>query len=236
MRPNDFIFLEIEGDDFVAQSYAFLLAGFETSATTMSFALYELSLQPDMQQKLRTEITTVLEKYDQQVTYEALQEMPYLEKVIFGECHGSLHYICRNAYKRSRTALVRSCLLLSALVCSCTALVCFTETLRKYPVVPYLDRKCVFDYELPVSSDNVTATLPGGTGVYIPVYAIHHDPQYYPEPETFDPERFTEENMKNRHQFSYLPFGGGPRVCLGELYQSKQTYVLLRLGLTRRGI
>lgn len=85
MRAHGFIFLEIDGDDFVAQSYAFFLAGFETSATTMSFALYELSLQPAIQQKLRTEITTVLGKHDQQLTYVAMQEMSYLEKVIFGE-------------------------------------------------------------------------------------------------------------------------------------------------------
>jgi cytochrome P450 len=85
MRPHGFIFLEIDGDDFVAQSYAFLLAGFETSATTMAFALYELSLQPAIQQRLRAEVVTVLQKHDQQLTYEAVQEMSYLEKVIFGE-------------------------------------------------------------------------------------------------------------------------------------------------------
>jgi cytochrome P450 family 6 len=96
------------------------------------------------------------------------------------------------------------------------ALVCITETLRKYPIVPYLDRMCISDYELPVSSDENKVTIPGQTGIYIPVYAIHHDPQYYPEPEKFDPERFTEENINKRPQFTYLSFGEGPRVCLGE--------------------
>jgi cytochrome P450 family 6 len=114
------------------------------------------------------------------------------------------------------------------------AVVCITETLRKYPIVPYLDRKCISDYELPISSDNGKVTLPGGVGVYIPVYAIHHDPQYYPEPETFDPERFTEEGVKSRPQFTYLPFGEGPRVCLGEFYQSKHGYVLLHVNFLRR--
>jgi cytochrome P450 family 6 len=195
-----FIFLEIDGDDLVAQSYAFLLAGFETSATTMAFALYELALHTAIQQRLRTEITAVLEEHNQQVTYEAIQEMPYLEKVIFGECHGHCRSL-QDCVQQSQTF---------------TAFVCVTETLRKYPIVPFLDRKCNFDYELPVSSDNVKVTLPAGTGAYAPIYAIHHDPQYYPDPETFDPERFTEENIKKRHQFCYLPFGEGPRICLGE--------------------
>jgi cytochrome P450 len=114
-----------------------------------------------------------------------------------------------------------------------TAIFCITETLRKYPIVPYLDRMCISDHELPVSSDGTKVTIPGQTGVYIPVYAIHHDPQYYPEPETFDPERFTEENINNRPQFTYLPFGEGPRVCLGEFHQSKQRYVLFHLTLSR---
>jgi hypothetical protein len=105
IRAHDFIFLEIDGDDFVAQSYAFLLAGFETSATTMAFTLYEMALQPAIQQRLRTEIVTVLEKHNQQVTYEAIQEMPYLEKVILGECPGCFHYNERVAYSRARPSL-----------------------------------------------------------------------------------------------------------------------------------
>ncbi|KDQ71467.1 hypothetical protein L798_00001, partial [Zootermopsis nevadensis] len=64
--------LEFDGDDFVAQCYAFLLAGFETSATTLAFALYELSLQPDIQHTLREEITQTLKEHDQQVTYEGI--------------------------------------------------------------------------------------------------------------------------------------------------------------------
>jgi cytochrome P450 family 6 len=59
-------------------------------------------------------------------------------------------------------------------------------------------------------------TLRKGTPVYLPVMGIHHDPQYYPEPERFDPERFTEENKKSRPHFTYLPFGEGPRNCIGE--------------------
>jgi len=69
----------------VAQAFVFLAAGFETTATTMSFALYELALQPDIQDRLRTEITQVLSKYEGQLTYDGIQEMAYLDMVVSGE-------------------------------------------------------------------------------------------------------------------------------------------------------
>lgn len=51
----------------------------------------------------------------------------------------------------------------------------------------------------------------------IPVYAIHNDPEYWPEPEKFIPERFTEDEKHNRPQYAYLPFGAGPRLCIGRV-------------------
>lgn len=90
-----------------------------------------------------------------------------------------------------------------------------TETLRKYPILPFLDRKCVCDYKLPDPSGKGTVVLPAGTGVYIPIIAIHNDPEYFSEPEKFDPERFTEETKKSRPNYTYFPFGEGPRICIG---------------------
>jgi cytochrome P450 family 6 len=59
--------------------------------------------------------------------------------------------------------------------------------------------------------------LETGTVVVIPVEAVHNDPKYYPEPERFDPERFSEEEKQKRHHYVYLPFGEGPRICIGKL-------------------
>lgn len=50
----------------------------------------------------------------------------------------------------------------------------------------------------------------------IPVYQIHHDEEYYPNPEEFNPDRFNEENKPN--QYAFLPFGEGPRMCIGNLF------------------
>jgi cytochrome P450 family 6 len=75
---------------------------------------------------------------------------------------------------------------------------------------------CCSDYELPAHIGTGTITLPAGTGVYIPVLALHHDPTYFPEPQKFDPDRFTEENKQSRPNYTYLPFGEGPRMCIGK--------------------
>jgi cytochrome P450 family 6 len=92
----------------------------------------------------------------------------------------------------------------------------FTETLRKYPILSFLKRNCCSDYELPAPTGTGTITLPAGTGVYIPVLALHYDLTYFPEPHKFDPERFTEENKHSRPNYTYLPFGEGPRMCIGK--------------------
>jgi cytochrome P450 len=78
-------FSEIDGDLFVAQAFVFLIAGYETSASTLSFALYELALNPEIQQSLRAEILQVLSEHDGKLTYDSMQGMSYLDRVVSGE-------------------------------------------------------------------------------------------------------------------------------------------------------
>lgn len=85
------------------------------------------------------------------------------------------------------------------------------ETLRIYPAIPSLNRQCTKDYHIP----DTDVVIEKGTKVLISILGLHHDPEYFPEPEKFDPDRFSDENKHNIRPFTYLPFGDGPRNCIG---------------------
>ena len=87
-----------------------------------------------------------------------------------------------------------------------------TETLRKYPPVPFLTRECMQTTKL----RDTDLVLEKGLQIMLPIRALHHDPNYYPNPDKFDPERFSEEEKSKRPHFTFLPFGEGPRLCIGE--------------------
>ncbi|KAK4876465.1 hypothetical protein RN001_012887 [Aquatica leii] len=158
-RPNDIL----EQDKLAAMFMQFLIAGNHTSGNTLAFAVFELSRHQDIQTRLRHEIKDLLKKHGS-ITFDALQEMTYLDMVV-------------------------------------------KETLRKYPILPFLDRRCVKSFKVP----DYDLVIEKGRGVYISLLGLHYDPQYFPNPEKFDPERFA-ENIDISSVF--LPFGGGLRKCI----------------------
>ncbi|ENN80592.1 hypothetical protein YQE_02987, partial [Dendroctonus ponderosae] len=160
--------------EFAAQMHLFFEAGYETSAGTQTFALYELAAYSDIQNRLRNEINTVLSRFNGVLDYDAITEVNYLDQVV-------------------------------------------KETLRKYPVLPILPRVCESDYPIPDSK----LTIEKGTLIMATNMGIHYDPEYYPDPMRFDPERFTSENMAKRPFCSFVPFGEGPRSCVGKNQELK---------------
>jgi len=172
--------------EVAAQSFIFLLAGFETSSTTMSYCLYELARNPVYQRKVQDEIKDVLEKHDGRITYESVSEMQFLEN-------------------------------------------CIDETLRLYPPLLILNRECTKDWEIP----DTGVVIKKGVQVVIPAYALQRDEKYYPNPNEFIPERFNAENSlgKTFVDRPYMPFGEGPRLCIGLRLGKMQSKVGLLLML-----
>lgn len=84
------------------------------------------------------------------------------------------------------------------------------EALRKYPPLPFLDREAMADYKVP----NSNLIIKKGTPIIIPMIGLHYDPEYFPEPEKFDPERFA-DNRSQIKSCTYIPFGDGPHTCVG---------------------
>ncbi|XP_066461089.1 cytochrome P450 3A9-like [Eleutherodactylus coqui] len=151
--------------EIMAQSVIFLLAGFETTSSTLTYVFYNLATHPDVQKKLQEEVDSYLSD-KASPTYDILMQMEYLDMVI-------------------------------------------QETLRMYPPAGRLKR---------VSKQTVEingVTIPKGMVCVIPAYVLHHDPEFWPEPEEFHPERFSKENRANHTPYTFLPFGDGPRNCIG---------------------
>ena len=84
------------------------------------------------------------------------------------------------------------------------------ETLRLFPAAIFLERAPNEDYQL----NSTGITIKKDHVVHIPIYAIHRDPDNFVDPEVFRPERFLSENIVH-NPYTYLPFGAGPRNCLG---------------------
>lgn len=109
-----------------------------------------------------------------------------------------------------------------------------SETLRRWSLAPANDRYVNKPYVLE-KHDGSKVQLNVGDGVWLPSYAIQMDPQYFPNPEKFDPERFSDENKVNIPSGVYAPFGTGPRNCIGSrfaLMEIKAMAVYLLVNFT----
>ncbi|XP_011550954.3 cytochrome P450 6B2 [Plutella xylostella] len=87
----------------------------------------------------------------------------------------------------------------------------FKESMRMFPSLGVLNRVCAKKYVIP----ELGITLDPGVKILIPIQAIQKDEKYFDNPTEYRPERFTAEAEKERHKFVYLPFGEGPRACIG---------------------
>lgn len=91
-----------------------------------------------------------------------------------------------------------------------------TESIRISPSAFLLAKKCTQEIYL-TDYDGTQVLIEQGTSVQLPIYAIHHDKQYYEHPDLFIPERFTANSANDlKKNGLFLPFGNGPRICLGD--------------------
>lgn len=140
------------------------VAGHETTAVALTWAIYNLSKNPDILQRLENEIDTVLK--NETPTLAHLPQLKYANMVI-------------------------------------------QETMRLYPPAWIFGRKAL-------QNDLAEGYLiEKNSEVQIFIYGIHRNPKYWDNPEAFDPERFTEQAIAQRHKYAYMPFGAGPRICIG---------------------
>jgi cytochrome P450 len=143
----------------------FLLAGHDTTSTTLTYALWALGHHPEMQARVAAEASAVAG--DRTLTVDDVPQLAYTTQV--------LH-----------------------------------EALRLCPPAPAIGRMAMRD----IVVDGYR--VPAGTNVIVGVYALHRDPTLWEDPTRFDPDRFNPELSRGRNRWQFLPFGGGPRSCIGD--------------------
>ncbi|XP_069084097.1 thromboxane-A synthase [Pleurodeles waltl] len=166
-------------NEILSLAMVFIIAGYETTRSLLSFTTYLLATNPECQEKLLREVDD-LPDTQTLPDYETVQRLPYMDMVL-------------------------------------------SESLRMYPPAFRFAREAAKDCTVGGQR------IPAGTVIEIPVGYIHHNPEYWPEPERFIPERFTANAKKNRHPFVYLPFGAGPRGCIGV----KLAFLQAKIALVR---
>ncbi len=97
------------------------------------------------------------------------------------------------------------------------------EAMRLYPAAWVVARQSIGEDQLGQYH------VPADQGMVMPIYAIHRHPDFWPDAEVFDPERFTPEAAAQQHRFAYFPFGGGPRMCIGNLFALTEAQLILAM-------
>jgi cytochrome P450 len=95
------------------------------------------------------------------------------------------------------------------------------EALRLYPPAWGMTREAIADAEIggyPIKKGSI---------VVLNIYGVHRDGRFFPDPDRFDPERFSPENEKNIPKYAYFPFGGGPRVCIGNAFAMMEAKLIV---------
>lgn len=162
---------KLDESKVIATAVVMLVAGYDTTAITMSTCLWYLTQYPEIQKRLQEEIDETFEGSGNvldSLDYAKIQGMEYLDQ-------------------------------------------CIHETLRINPPIGANWRECTLDYRIP----GTDVVIPKGAEVHIPVRGIHLDEEVYPNPTTFDPDRFSKEAKSDRHPMSFLGFSQGPRNCIG---------------------
>jgi cytochrome P450 len=95
------------------------------------------------------------------------------------------------------------------------------ESMRLYPPAWTMGRRALTDYQVG------GFVIPANSIVLMSPWVMHHDARFFPEPFEFDPERWTPDARESRPKFSYFPFGGGPRVCIGEQFAWMEGVLLI---------
>jgi cytochrome P450 len=162
----------------------FLLAGHDTTATTLTYALWALCHHREMQDKVSAEVIGI---GDRELTPDDVPRLPYTIQV--------LH-----------------------------------EALRLCPPGAATSRMAMQDIE--VDGYRVAA----GTMVIVGIYALHRDPALWDHPLVFDPDRFSRENSEGRDRWQYLPFGAGPRSCIGDHFAMLEATLALATIVRRTEI
>ena len=164
------------------QVMTLMLAGYETTASTLSWTWYLLSQDAAVVKRLRDEVRKVLQGRPPQ--FSDLEHMPYIEMVL-------------------------------------------DESLRLFPTAWTLGRRAIANDEI----DGYH--IPADTVIAICIYTLHRHPNFWDRPDAFDPERFTAENIKKRNKFAYIPFGAGPRQCIGNNFGLMEAALVMASVLQR---